>query len=65
METAKVTSKGQVCIPVEIRKKLGLDTGDQLAFIEKDGVMIVVKTDNFDALARYQKYMEEFQKYEK
>ena len=29
MELAKVTSKGQVTIPIEIRKKLGIKNGDK------------------------------------
>ena len=29
MELAKVTSKGQVTIPVAIRKKLGIKNGDK------------------------------------
>lgn len=33
METrAKVTSKGQVTIPVEVRRALGIEQGDQLIF---------------------------------
>ena len=35
MELAKVTSKGQVTIPVEIRKKLGIREGDKILFIEE------------------------------
>ncbi|MBO5623797.1 MAG: AbrB/MazE/SpoVT family DNA-binding domain-containing protein [Butyrivibrio sp.] len=65
MEIAKITSKGQVTIPVGIRNKLGVDTGDQLIFLEKNGVVIIVKADNLDAMTRYQRYLEEFQKYEK
>lgn len=34
MELAKVTSKGQVTIPIEIRKKLGVKSGDKVLFIE-------------------------------
>lgn len=34
MEVAKVTSKGQITIPIEIRKKLNLKTGDKVIFIE-------------------------------
>ena len=37
MELAKVTSKGQVTIPVEIRKKLGIKNGDKVLFIEDAG----------------------------
>jgi antitoxin PrlF len=34
MEIAKVTSKGQITIPVEIRKKLNLKNGDKVVFME-------------------------------
>ncbi|HTE86293.1 MAG TPA: AbrB/MazE/SpoVT family DNA-binding domain-containing protein [Dehalococcoidia bacterium] len=36
---AKVTSKGQVTIPNEIRRRLGVQPGDEILFVEdKDGV---------------------------
>ena len=45
MELAKVTSKGQVTIPIAIRKKLGIKDGDKLLFVEKpDGVIMVNPT---------------------
>ena len=34
MELAKVTSKGQITIPVAIRQKLGLKEGDKVMFLE-------------------------------
>jgi len=37
MEIAKITSKGQITIPVEIRKKLGVREGDKILFIEEAG----------------------------
>ena len=37
MELARMTSKGQLTIPVSIRKKFGIGTGDQLLFYEHDG----------------------------
>ena len=37
MEIAKITSKGQITIPVEIRKKLGAREGDKILFIEEAG----------------------------
>ena len=43
MELARVTSKGQLTIPVSIRRKLGIDTGDQLLFYEKNGQIIMAK----------------------
>lgn len=33
MSTATVTSKGQITIPVEIRTKLDLQTGDRVDFV--------------------------------
>ena len=65
MKLAKISSKGLVNVPVEIRKKLGVDIGDQIAYIEKDGAVMIVKADNINAMARCQRYLEEFQKYEK
>ncbi|MCR6546977.1 AbrB/MazE/SpoVT family DNA-binding domain-containing protein [Dehalobacterium formicoaceticum] len=44
MELAKVMSKGQVTIPINIRKKLNLKEGDKVLFIEKDGNIIVVNS---------------------
>jgi antitoxin PrlF len=37
-----ITSKGQITLPVEIRRHLGLDTGDKLAFVvDEDGTVRV------------------------
>ncbi len=38
---SKVQARGQVTIPIEIRRKLGLTKGDMVAFVEtEDGVLI-------------------------
>ncbi len=42
MDTSTLTQKGQVTIPVGIRKKLGLRTGDRVAFTQ-EGDHVVVK----------------------
>jgi AbrB family looped-hinge helix DNA binding protein len=34
MSTATLTSKGQITIPLAVRRKLGLDTGDRVDFVE-------------------------------
>lgn len=34
MATAAVTSKGQITIPAEVRKELGLKTGDRVLFVK-------------------------------
>lgn len=44
METAKVSSKGQVTIPIEIRKKLGLQEGSHVAFVEQGNMIVLVNS---------------------
>ncbi len=34
MELAKITSKGQITVPISIRKALGLKDGDKVVFYE-------------------------------
>ena len=34
---SKVTRKGQVTVPIEIRKALGIKVGDHVAFVLEDG----------------------------
>ncbi len=42
MPSAKLTSKGQITIPKEVREALGLRTGDRLAFrLQQDGTVVV------------------------
>lgn len=42
MELAKITTKGQITLPISIRRELNLKEGDKVAFIEKDGNYILV-----------------------
>ena len=53
MELAKVTSKGQITIPVEIRKKLGIKNGDKVLFIEDAG-RIYMMNSSMEALREAQ-----------
>lgn len=41
MELAKITTRGQITIPVEIRKKLGVKDGDKVIFLEENGRIIM------------------------
>ena len=55
MATSKMSSKGQVVIPEEIRKRLGLKAGDQFVVLgEKDTVILKTisqpSLDEFDGL---------------
>jgi AbrB family looped-hinge helix DNA binding protein len=37
MDVAKISSKGQITIPVSVRNKLNLKTGDKVAIFEENG----------------------------
>jgi len=41
MELAKITSKGQITIPIHIRKKLNLKDGDKVIFLEENGRVVI------------------------
>ena len=43
LDLGKTTSKGQITIPVEIRKFLGISKGDRIIFERKDGEIIIKK----------------------
>ena len=43
IELTKISSKGQVVIPQEIREKLGLDEGETLVVSVKDGLIVLKK----------------------
>ena len=42
MEIAKITSKGQITLPIKIRQALKLKEGDKVAFVEQNGRYVVV-----------------------
>jgi len=54
---ARITAKGQITIPIEIRKDLGVKEGDKVAFIKSsNGIMLV--NSNKIAWENLQKAME-------
>ncbi len=53
MELAKVTSKGQITIPINIRKKLGIKEGSKVLFIEEAG-RIYLANSSIEALREAQ-----------
>lgn len=57
MELAKVTSKGQVTIPVAIRRLLGIQEGDKILFVE-EGEKVIMMNASTDALLKAQKAFE-------
>ena len=57
MELAKITSKGQITLPVGIRKKLGVKDGDKVLFVEDNGKVIIMNA-SIQALLEAQKAFE-------
>ncbi len=53
MEVAKVTSKGQITIPIDIRRRLGVKEGDKILFVEEQG-KIVMMNSSMEALRKAQ-----------
>jgi AbrB family looped-hinge helix DNA binding protein len=56
MEMAKITSKGQITIPQEIREKMALKKGDKIIFIEENG-KYYFQNSNSLTLANFQNSM--------
>jgi AbrB family looped-hinge helix DNA binding protein len=57
MELAKITSKGQITIPKDIREKMNLKTGDKILFFEENDKFFL-QNSNTIALTEFQKAME-------
>ena len=52
--TAKITSKGQITVPLQVRRALGVGVGDRLAFERHtDGVIAVVPMRKESPFAQY------------
>ncbi|MDR0456454.1 MAG: AbrB/MazE/SpoVT family DNA-binding domain-containing protein [Treponema sp.] len=56
MEVAKVTSKGQITIPRDIRVKMELKKGDKVLFFEENGKYFLQNSASI-ALKHFQKSM--------
>lgn len=41
---SKITTRGQITVPVKILKRLRLSPGDKIVFEEKDGEIVLTKT---------------------
>ncbi len=44
VDNAKVMSKGQVTIPKDVRKVLGIETGDRISFIVEGNIVRIVNS---------------------
>ena len=54
MDVARISAKGQVTIPIAIRKTLGLKEGDKVVFAQKGGNIILLNSNRlaFEAFQR-------------
>ena len=55
MNLAKISSNGQITIPVEIRRLLGLKSGDKILFLQKQNGEIVVSNASAQAIRKARK----------
>jgi len=49
MYVSRLSSKGQVTIPKEIREAIGLKPGDMVAYEVQNGVVTLTRVESFDA----------------
>ncbi len=54
MNLAKISTNGQITIPIEIRRKLKLESGDKILFIERNNGEIVLSNASLSALFQAQ-----------
>ena len=51
IELGKITSKGRVTIPKDIRDALGISSGDNLLFERKNGDVVIKKAQKGDVVS--------------
>jgi AbrB family looped-hinge helix DNA binding protein len=54
MNLAKISSNGQITIPVEIRRLLGLKSGDKILFFQKQNGEVVVSNASMQSIYKAQ-----------
>lgn len=62
MSTAKVTSKGQITLPLEVRQRMGISRGDEIEFREEEGRFVVVKKPRHSPFDAYLGYLKDKQR---
>ena len=61
MNLAKISLNGQITLPVDIRRKLGVKSGDKVLFVQKENGEIVVKNAaSFQPISK-QQFLEELE----
>ncbi len=54
MNLAKISANGQITVPVEIRRLLGLKSGDKILFFQKQDGEIVISNASSTAIRKAQ-----------
>lgn len=54
MNLAKISSNGQITVPIEIRRLLGLKSGDKILFFQNEDGEIIVTNASAQAIKRAQ-----------
>ncbi|MBS6736179.1 MAG: AbrB/MazE/SpoVT family DNA-binding domain-containing protein [Clostridiales bacterium] len=54
MNLAKISANGQITVPVEIRRLLGLKSGDKILFFQKQNGEIVISNASSKAIRKAQ-----------
>ena len=57
MSHAKITSKGQITIPLAVRHRMGVGPGDTLEFQETDAGVLVTKRKTTSPFTKYRGYL--------
>lgn len=58
IDIGKVTSKGQVTLPADVRKLMNLGAGDKVLFVRLDDDTIALRSSNLDAIHAAQRDFE-------
>lgn len=45
MQTLRITARGQITIPAELRKRLGIKTGSRIGWTEENGRLVLTPID--------------------
>jgi antitoxin PrlF len=61
MNLAKVSSNGQITVPVDIRRKLNIKEGDKIIFLEKPNGEIVLQNSSVIAIQQAQSKLGDIQ----
>lgn len=58
MNLAKISANGQITVPAEIRRLLGLKSGDKILFFQKPNGEVVIHNASAQAIQKAQKAFE-------